>query len=40
MIVQKTIEQLYTGELYPSEQFNVRIEGLKEARQAAFEAHE
>jgi hypothetical protein len=33
MKVQKTIEQLYNGELYPSEQLNIRIDGYKEAKE-------
>lgn len=40
MFVQKIIEQLYKGELYPSEQLDIKSKEYKEARKAAYQAHE
>lgn len=37
--MQKTIEQIYNGEIYPSEQMHVRMEGYEEARQIAVQSH-
>lgn len=39
-MMQKIIEMLYDGEIFPNEQLKVRIAGYKEARDIAFEAHE
>lgn len=38
--MQKIIEQLYKGELYPSEQLDIKSEEYKEARKAAYQAYE
>lgn len=37
--MQKTIEQLFNGEIYPSEQMHIRMEGYEEARKIAFQSH-
>lgn len=39
-MMQKIIEMLYDGEIFPNEQLKVRIAGYKEAKEIAFEAHE
>lgn len=38
--MQKTIKQLYDGEIYPNEQLKVNIKGYRSAKNIAFEAHE
>lgn len=38
--MQELLEQLYNGEIYPNEQNKVRVNGYKEAKATAFEAHE
>lgn len=39
-MMQRTMEQLYDGEIFPNEQLKVWIAGNKEAKDIAFEAHE
>ena len=38
--MQKIIEKLYNGEIYPAEQLDVRVEGYEEARRNAGQAHD
>lgn len=38
--MQKIIEKLYNGEIYPAEQLNVRVYGYEEARKNAGQAHD
>lgn len=38
--MQKTIEKLYNGEIYPAEQLRVRVDGYEEARKNAGQAHD
>lgn len=38
--MQKILEQLYDGEIYPNEQPNIRVKGYKEIKDAAFQAYE
>lgn len=38
--MQQLLEQLYNGEIYPNEQHKIRVNGYKEAKNVAFEAHE
>ncbi|MEG0272742.1 MAG: hypothetical protein RR514_03580 [Christensenella sp.] len=38
--MQRTLEQLYNGEIYPNEQLKVHAKGYQEARKTAFEAYE